>query len=324
MKISRVILQNFESHENSIIEFCDGFNCIVGPSNAGKTAIFNAILFALFNEWDPGFVRKGAAFCKVILECDSVKIERVKGEGVNYVIVTKNGNEYRFENFGKDYPAEVKKVIGLPSFEDCLPCIGFQDNGAFLIYDSSTTRGSYINKIIGVELFNAVLSSLQLSLKDIDFTIREYERQKQQYLAELSKLKHIDKLERLAAKLDKLEAKRTTICQLIETVTFYRSRLAETDTEQLQAALSEISPSLFDEYLSFCQNFEQLLFLYTNISRVRSEISKVTAQLEDVSRRISSYTAELTQLIRQSKICPFCGNVLSEESINHIFKDLAL
>jgi predicted ATP-dependent endonuclease of OLD family len=57
MRLKTLQLWNFQSHEATLINFDPHFNCIIGPSNVGKTAIFNALAFLFLNEWDGDFLR---------------------------------------------------------------------------------------------------------------------------------------------------------------------------------------------------------------------------------------------------------------------------
>ena len=50
MKIKAVHLENIRSHKKSVINFTDGFNCLVGGLGTGKSSVLYAIDFALFGE----------------------------------------------------------------------------------------------------------------------------------------------------------------------------------------------------------------------------------------------------------------------------------
>ncbi|MFQ6095823.1 MAG: AAA family ATPase [Candidatus Bathyarchaeia archaeon] len=72
MRIKSVALENIRSHVKSIVEFTDGFNCLVGGLGRGKSSILLAIDFALFGtplgrsyEY---LIREGADIGKVALK----------------------------------------------------------------------------------------------------------------------------------------------------------------------------------------------------------------------------------------------------------------
>ena len=61
--IDKIILENFQSHKYSELEFVEGLNAIIGSTDSGKTAIFRAIKWALYNEPQGDyFVREGEEY----------------------------------------------------------------------------------------------------------------------------------------------------------------------------------------------------------------------------------------------------------------------
>ena len=45
--LQKVILENFQAHEMSVIEFTEGINVICGASDQGKSSVIRAIRWAL-------------------------------------------------------------------------------------------------------------------------------------------------------------------------------------------------------------------------------------------------------------------------------------
>jgi len=72
VKIKTVMLENIRSHVKTMVEFSDGFNCLVGGLGRGKSSILLAIDFALFG--DPlgrsydYLLREGSEVAKVALK----------------------------------------------------------------------------------------------------------------------------------------------------------------------------------------------------------------------------------------------------------------
>ena len=50
MKILKVEIKDFQSHKNTNIEFSEGFNCIIGRSDSGKSAILRALRLVICND----------------------------------------------------------------------------------------------------------------------------------------------------------------------------------------------------------------------------------------------------------------------------------
>jgi DNA repair exonuclease SbcCD ATPase subunit len=321
MKILKIHIENFESHENTTIEFDSRFNCIVGPTNVGKTAIFNAILFALFNEWDPGFIRKGADSCKVIIHTDKFVLERVKGDNVNFVIIRKDGQEFRFDNFGKDYPDEVKRLISLPSLEDCSAFIGPQDSNSFLIHDPSTVRSAYISKVVGIDLLNEVIKEIASEIKECSNRINELERKKSDIKDRLGRLKFVDKLERLVNKSEKLEKRVNDLIERNRTLSFYRDKIKDLDKRitSIKHLLDQVDSVDFDSYLNVCTLYSEIIPKVSQLKEIDRRISSYSTSLRSVNEEIDVKVTELITLLKELARCPLCGSHLTSESIDFIF-----
>ena len=50
MILKKLILKNFKSHKNTIINFKKGITIIVGENGAGKSSILEGITYALFKK----------------------------------------------------------------------------------------------------------------------------------------------------------------------------------------------------------------------------------------------------------------------------------
>ncbi|MCG4585937.1 AAA family ATPase, partial [Anaerosalibacter bizertensis] len=83
--IKKVVLENFQSHKYTELEFDEHLNVIVGPSDQGKSAIIRGIKWALFNEPSGNFfIREGANDCSVtVIFNDNTKIKRYKSKSKN-------------------------------------------------------------------------------------------------------------------------------------------------------------------------------------------------------------------------------------------------
>lgn len=114
--IKRVILENFQSHKYSIVDFNEGLNVIVGPSDSGKSAIIRGIKWALYNEPSGDyFIREGSTECSVTLEFnDNVILKRYRSKYKNtYILTDRDGKEIKFEGFGSSVPQEIIETVGI-------------------------------------------------------------------------------------------------------------------------------------------------------------------------------------------------------------------
>ena len=112
--IKKIILKNFESHENSEIEFSDGLNLIIGQSNQGKSSIVRALSLVAANRFDKDSVRTGADFCTVTVVTEKGSVTAERGEDTNHWIVeTPQDGKKEYKNIGTTVPPEALSILGM-------------------------------------------------------------------------------------------------------------------------------------------------------------------------------------------------------------------
>ncbi|MDR7856209.1 AAA family ATPase [Tissierella sp.] len=169
--IEKVILENFQSHKYTVMEFNNQLNVIVGPSDSGKTAILRGIRWALYNEPSGDyFIREGENECSVtIVFNDKTKIKRFRNKSKNaYILYDSDNNESKFEGFGTSVPQEIIDKTGIkkiPLDKDLSTAINISDQleGAFLLSERGSTRANSIGILVGV---NIIDDALRETLKD--------------------------------------------------------------------------------------------------------------------------------------------------------------
>lgn len=174
--IERIVLHNFQKHENLAVSFTDGFNLITGCNGWGKSAILRAIQWVTVNEGD------SKAFRRTYLDnMGNLKTSNetwvelyIDGHVIKRVYSTSKNEYYldgvKLTGFGRSVPNEIKNICRMESFN-------FSEQFAplFLIGDSS---GSSVVKELGEitsleemeQLTNAVNSDVRKYKEKIDET----------------------------------------------------------------------------------------------------------------------------------------------------------
>jgi len=207
--IKSLQIQNFQSHENTTLEFSEGVNSIIGDSNQGKTAIFRAMLWVLTNRpggyafisnWQKKKVKDKIEISgdgvSVIIETDKGKVKRKRNELFNGYII--NENEYTAVN--RDVPDDIKHVININDVN-----IQKQLDAHFLLSDSSGKAAEFLNQIIKLDsidnMFKLIESDKRKNKRSIENKNEEYEKT----IKQLDKLKWIDIINPLIIKGEKIE-----------------------------------------------------------------------------------------------------------------------
>ena len=111
--IKRITLKNFESHEDSTIEFSEGLNLIIGQSNQGKSSIVRALAMVVANRFDHDSIRTGAKYCSVAVETEKGMVTAERGEDTNHWIIETPQGKKEYRNIGSSVPSEVLEVLGM-------------------------------------------------------------------------------------------------------------------------------------------------------------------------------------------------------------------
>jgi DNA repair protein SbcC/Rad50 len=191
--IKQVIVKNFESHEHSVVDFDDGFNLIVGPSNSGKSSLIRAVRLAAYGEWNPESLRKGTKICEVTVITDKGMVKVQRGSSINEWDVTPDGQPTQhFSKPGKGVVKEASDVIGLRivklGTQEIKPNVMDQLEGHFMMSEiegektSGSTRAQVIDEISGLAGMEELIRQVNLDnvrgsreIKQIEQDIKDIE-----------------------------------------------------------------------------------------------------------------------------------------------------
>lgn len=271
--ISKVILNNFQSHKYSEIVFDNGLNVIIGPSDSGKTAILRGIRWALFNEpLGDYFIREGSNECSVEIQFnDGTKVRRYRSRSKNiYYLYDIEGNEFQFEGFGSNVPEEVMEATGIKKIlldSDTSVSINLSEQleGAFLLSERASTRANSIGRLIGV---NIIDDALRESLRDHRNLNSKKNHIEDQMMELKDELKAYDYLDELKNRISKIDSIKNDINEKTRLLASYKTLLEKygrstTEKKQLEIRLKELtSISQVEEiYISIDEKYKLFDFL---------------------------------------------------------------
>jgi len=214
--ITKVRIENFQSHEDTEFDLSPGINLIVGSSEAGKSAILRAINFALHNEpRGDDFVRQERDETRVHLWWnDGCYLCRIKGENRNAVLIKdKDGYESGFERIGNSLPPEALAVLGNPPTDDESGPISYADQHQplFLVTLSASELPKTISRLTGIddfedaaELLNKKANSANRQIKDSTKRIESFNEQLKKYNNLDNNLSHLEKMEKISMTIDEI------------------------------------------------------------------------------------------------------------------------
>ena len=152
--IEKIVLENFQSHKNTELDFHPGLNVIVGPSDNGKSSILKAFEWLRINRpKGNNFIQKGEKSSSVKLVINGTEIERKRD--------LKNTGSYAvkgelFTVIGNDVPYSVNNIINMSDIN-----VQLQLDGHFLILDSPGKVAQYLNNITKLESLSNALKKIR-------------------------------------------------------------------------------------------------------------------------------------------------------------------
>lgn len=213
LTIKRLTLENFQSHKFTVIDFDDGLNAIVGPTDSGKTAILRAIKWVLYNEpQGDSFIRQGESQASVqILFSSGVTVKRYRSKSKNgYEIIYADGTSSTFEGFGSQVPQEVEEATKMPKItlrqgETRSLNMAEQLEGPFLLTDNPSLKAAAIGKLVQADVIDYALGQVNLDLRNKKKEARDREEDLETLNKDLESYSYLKDLGKIIKDLEKIQ-----------------------------------------------------------------------------------------------------------------------
>ena len=186
MYLKSVYIKNFQFHKELKLDFNSGINVIYGDTGTGKSSFFKALEF-LFNCSDVSeedYRREGTKKTVVKGVFDSGwSVERIRSNSINRYVLSKDGKEKVFDNFGKDTPEEIQKVLEIEPIEIEKEKLHLnfasQDQLNFILdnYYSDIFKAKLFNKLTGNEILDELFKKCNSDGLRLNRDIKSLENQ---------------------------------------------------------------------------------------------------------------------------------------------------
>lgn len=209
--ISKIILENFQSHEYNEFELNSGLNVFVGKSSAGKSAIQRSLAWVYENEGtDPRrFIQVGKDFTRVQIHLStgviiSRLVEKKKtGKNGYEIFDPKTGETTYYNTKGLPIVQEILGFSGLQIDDRKSIPLNFQKQGMswFFIGDSFTNsdRAKIIGAVYQTHYVDAVIKDLESSTKKTKILMKEKQKHIDSTVKEMEKYDHLPQLNKTIA-----------------------------------------------------------------------------------------------------------------------------
>lgn len=301
----KLIIENFQSHEYTEINFVPGLNVFVGPSDSGKSSILRALRWVLFNQpRGIDFIRTGATKCQVrLILDDETEIIRLRGKSVNRYILRANGEEEIYESFGQGpHPMILQAHQMIPlawDQKETLLQFGSQLEGPFLLSESGGSKAKLIGRISGAHWIDLALKEATRERNQVLSEMRQVEKQKESIVERLESYHDVPQLEEAVKRAFEIYQHIQAIKQKLERLAILSKQLQTIRSEQEKQKellsifrnLSELERSYWklEQQIYLLRQLNQLSQRWKRIQGENRQNQDVLQQTENISDAESSY-----------------------------------
>mgnify|MGYP001772673011 CR=1 FL=1 len=296
MRIRRILLENFGSHQRTELTFTDGINAIIGSNGAGKTTILEAISYALYHKTTRSpedLIRKGSSRMRVDLEFEVggkkylVRRERSdKGEVSAELYEISDGGRRTVQRDQTKVSLQIESIIGLS--RDVFQQSVYVRQGEIqeLLESVPSKRKEIVGRLLGIDILEKIWEELKEVLDRLNFEISSLER-------EISSLGDLDKERILLRK--QIESTEEELIHLNEEISSLKKKL--NDLKRIREELEERSKefvklrSLLDEVRKKIESsYSKKVELESNLREIEEELSRapyleeLSSKFEDISK----------------------------------------
>ncbi len=357
MIINSVLMKNFRSHAETLVEFGPGINVILGENGAGKTSILEAISFGLFKEYGGNIdrlVRSGHR---------EMSVEVVfTGHGRKYKVVRRrtksstesrllllDGREKEIRSGDTGVDEEIASILGIDKYIFSNAIYVRQGEIERLLTETAHRKKQLIARLLGIEALEKVWESMRPLAERyrerkavVEGEIMredELKGQKEEMMKELSEVR-----DRMAKTRKAVDEKSAELRKLEADV----KRLAEVEKrhEGMSVRRDELSPAISREN----ERLAALRRKLAETEKYRKESESIKGRLPrgwkaDTDRKIDVLRTELSDIdTREGSLkgrladlrewdgklegagrrCPLCGSELTESHRRQIIMERRL
>jgi len=332
--IQKFILENFQSHDHTVIEFHPNYNCLVGIGDSGKTSVIRALSFILFGVWDGSWIRHGAKFCRLILITNNgIEIIREKGEGINRYVVHQPGKEEQiYESFGIHVPQEIEQLlqifrVQIDNKEFLNLNLSEQHDDLFLLKKPGSYKAKVFGQLSGGHYLDHALRELNKDKRNLNAE----KHLKETECLELEKeLMNYENLNTEKEKLDALSERIHQVMRKMEFIQQVKQLSSRVSTWKLQYTAEIEKERKFAKInLDKGKNLDELVIKLNQLKLLKDKINEIIKNISVVSStglRIDELKEKVLQdyngLLQTHKKCPTCFGDIGETQLAKIRENL--
>lgn len=271
--ISQIQIENFQSHENTVLKLHPGINVVVGASDSGKSAIVRALRWLVWNK--PG----GDAFRSTWGGDTVVTLQLDTGSQVRRVRTSKI-NEYSIDNevyhaFGSEPPEDVQKLLNFAEIN-----LQQQLDRPFLLDNSPGQVAQYLNSVAHLDVIDRATSSINGWVRGLNTQLKHLEEQQSKFQERLEEFAYLPEMESDIQGLEKCERELSVLSET--RAALFKALSAIEDIRDKLHSLSRLTAlagpveAAITQYTSLAAQRKKLLALQSTLE----ELKELTTRLQ--------------------------------------------
>lgn len=334
--IERLLIQNFQAHDKLKIDFDPGITSIVGPSDAGKSAILRALRWAATNQPGGGaFVRQGTPGATVRLMVDGHTITRRRNATGDVNEYALDGQTYRA--FGRGVPEPIERLLNIGDV-----CWQGQHDAPYWFANTAGEVSRQLNAIVNLGIIDDTMANVARAVHrartKLDIAEEELTNAKTAYgdtawVPEFEAA--LSAVEEIENKADETAERAALLAEVVGAIQAHTARLAvATDAAQAGEVMAEAGGYA----LHTAERLRVLTLLVDRVHQLEEQLAVPVPHTEAIEAAFERYTtartraATISRLIQDvhtkeetlcqanenldkaeremPKVCPVCGQSL--------------
>jgi DNA repair protein SbcC/Rad50 len=309
--IKSLHITNFQPHEDTILDFSNGVNVIIGSSDSGKTSIIRSIRKVVWNR------PSGDSFCsnwggetKIQLQTEDGSVTWLKDKMDKYILETggvRQGdkrNKTEFKAIGTGVPEEISRFLNINEVN-----LQSQLDSPFLLSETPGAVAQHFNKVARLDKIDKSTSNVNSEISELNAEIgKEATKDKpatglikliKEAEEELTKYQYLEKFEIEVEVLEELDKRLVRNCtsydklgKLIDSYSARKILIGELEIfTQLEPVVDHVLVDI-DELKKQEKQWNKLHELIAESSRLKKEkirLSELTELEEPVDNLLIMY-----------------------------------
>jgi exonuclease SbcC len=338
--LEKVLIENFQAHNKTILQLSRGLNVIFGESDQGKSSIIRAIRWVITNR------PLGDSFRKHNTKRTSVTLKRgndiIRRRKTNTINDYKVNTEKPHKAPRASVPEDISMLLNMS--EDNIQA---QHETYFLVHNTPGQRSKTLNEVAGLEIMDKTLADTNSEIRGVSSEIKFKKQALEDTEKGLKKLNWVEsadtfltKLDGLKGKIDSLEYKRARLQKLIQEIEMYEDErenflpapfvkelyaiIAEKDnvkslairTSRLKETIKKIEELRKSENKIRVLDVNSIKKLYISLVSLQNKRKRIQRLVSDIEYQENEHMsvfemlceaeANITNKLDELGICPTC------------------